>query len=141
MTEHQSAFDASQGSPNLEVLQYLQDNWGMTEIGQAARVDKIILTATTGTAGVAAANIPVGAEIIDVSVHCNVTNGGGTVTLRVGDGGADITDSITMATADAKTRASTIDQTYNVVGADGVEAYTNADADQGDVYIHYIKQT
>ena len=141
MTIHQDAFGSSAGSPNLEVLQYLQDNWGRTEIGQALRVDKVILTATSGTAGIAASNIPVGAEIIDVVVHCNSSNGGGTATLRVGGGGANITDAITMATEDAITRASTIDQTYNIVGSDGVEVVTNADADQGDVYIHYIKQT
>lgn len=141
MTIHQSVDDASQGNPSLGFLKYLQDNWGMVEIGQALRVDKVILIATSGTAGIAASNIPVGAEIIDVNVHCNVTNGSGTARLRVGGGGANITDAITMATADALTRASTIDQDYNIVGSDGVEVVTNSDADQGDVYIHYIKQT
>lgn len=141
MANYKSADDASQGNPNLATLQYLQDNWGKTEIGQAERVDKVVLTATSGTSGIAAINIPVGAEIIDATVHCNVTNGGGTARLRVGGGGANITDAITMATADAITKASTIDQDYNIVGSDGVEVVTNADADQGDFYIHYIKQT
>lgn len=141
MTIHQDAFGSSQGSPNLEVLQYLQDNWGRTEIGQALRVDKVILTATSGTAGVAATNIPVGAEIIKMVVHCNASNGGGTARLRVGSAGANISDAVTMATEDAITESSTIDQTYNIVGSAGVEVVTNADADQGDAYIHYIKQT
>lgn len=141
MTAHQDAFGSNAGSPNLEVLQYLQDNWGRTEIGQALRVDKVILTATSGTAGIAATNIPVGAEIIKMVVHCNASYGSGTARLRVGGAGANITDAVTMATEDAITESSTIDQTYNIVGSDGVEVVTNSDFDQGDAYIHYIKQT
>jgi len=137
MTIHQSAFDASQGSPNIEVLQYLQDNWGKDEISAALRVAKVSITAS-GTAGVAAV-IPVGAEILDVHCICKATVGSGSAQVRVGGAGAVISDALTMATNDALTRASSIDTTYNVVGSDGIEVVTNSDNDRGDVFITYKK--
>lgn len=137
MTQYQGITDESQGNPNLALLQYLQDNWGPDEIPTALRVSKVSITAS-GTSGVAA-TIPTGAEIVDMVVHSNATSGGGTARLRVGGGGANISDAVTMAVADAVNRCASIDQTYKVVGADGVEIVTNADADLGDVYLYYKK--
>ena len=138
MSRHQSYTDESQGSPNLEALQYLQDNWTKTEVKASVQVEKVSITAS-GTAGVTASGIPVGAEIIDVVVHAKATSGSGTVTVRIGGAGASITDAITMAVLDAIDRAATIDQTYKVVTTDGIEVVTNGDTDLGDVYIFYKK--
>jgi len=137
MTRHQSYTDDSQGSPNLEALQYLQENWGIDEISAAVRTAKVSITAS-GTAGVAA-NIPVGAEIIDAHAICKATVGGGTARVRVGGGGSNITDAIAFATNDALARASSIDTTYSIVGSDGIEVVTNADTNLGDVFIFYKK--
>jgi hypothetical protein len=138
MTVHQSAYDESQGKPNLEVLQYLQDNWGSAEIAAAVRVEKVSITAS-GSSGVAASTIPVGAEIIAIENHCKATVGGGTARVRIAGGGANISDAMAMAVNDAVTRATTIDQTYKVVTVTGIEVVTNSDDDRGDVYIYYKK--
>ena len=138
MSNYKSADDASQGNPNLATLQWLQDNWGKNEIKASVQVEKVSVTAS-GTAGVTATGIPTGAEIIDVVVHAKATSGSGTVQVRIGGAGAVITNAITMAVLDAKTLASTIDQTYKVVSPSGIEVVTNADADLGDVYIFYKK--
>ena len=138
MTQHQSAFDASQGQPNLEVLQILQEEFPSEVINSLVRVEKVSVTAS-GTSGVAATTIPVGAEIMDVLVHATATSGSGTAQVTVGGGGAAITDAIICAVLDAKTTASTIDQTYKIVGIAGIEVVTNADADTGDIYISYKK--
>lgn len=138
MSNYQGAFDNSQGSPNLGAAQYIQQNWGINEIKSAVRVEKISVTAS-GTSGVAATTIPVGAEIIDVVIHPTATSGGGTATLRVGGAGASITNAMTCAVLDTIARATTIDQTYKIVGADGVEIVTNADADLCDAYVYYKK--
>lgn len=137
MTKHQSYTDESQGSPNLEALQYLQDNWGASEINSAVRVAKVSITAS-GTAGVAAV-IPVGAEIVDVHNVCKATIGGGTAQVTVGGGGSAISDAMAFAVNDALTRASSIDTTFSIVGADGIEVVTNADTNLGDVFIFYKK--
>ena len=138
MGNFNGAYDESSGSPNLQVLQYLQENWGMTEIRSAVRVEKISVTAS-GTAGVTSTDIPVGAEIIDAIVHPTSSSGGGTATLSVGGGGADITDAITCATEDTIGRASSIDQTYKIVTSSGVTVTTNGDSDTCDFYVHYKK--
>lgn len=134
-----STDDPASGSPNLGHAQYLQDNWGAEEVGAAVRVEKVTVTAS-GTSGVAAANIPVGAEIIDVKVHAKATVGSGSAQVKVGgDGGAAISNAIAMNTEDAVARAATIDQTYKIVGTNGITVVTNGDTDQGDVYIEYKK--
>lgn len=137
MTIHQSAFGPESGSPNLGAMQYSQDNWGPDQISGSLQVAKTSITAS-GTAGVAV-TIPVGAEIVDMVVHANATSGGGTARLRVGGGGANISDAVAMAVLDAVARCSSIDQTFKIVGANGVELVTNADADLGDVYIVFKK--
>lgn len=137
MSHYQGITDESQGNPNLALLQYLQDNFGPDVIPNVIYVSKVSITAS-GTAGVAAV-IPTGAEIVDMVVHSNADSGSGTARLRVGGGGANISDAVIMATADAVTRCASIDQTYKVVGADGVEIVTHADADLGDVYLYYKK--
>jgi hypothetical protein len=140
MTVHQSAFDDNAGQPNLGALQYLQENWGMNEISSALRVEVVSIdSSSSGTSGVAASNIPVGATIIDVVVQAKATVGSGTARVRVGGAGSNISDAIDMATEDAIDRATTIDQTYKVVGEDGIEVVTNSDSDEGDVYIYYKK--
>lgn len=139
MTQHQSYNDASQGDPNIEALQYLQQNWGADEINSAVRTAKVSITAAaSGSSGVDAV-IPVGAEIIDVKCICKATVGGGTAQIKVGGGGAAISDAITFATADAVTSVGTIDTTYSTVGADGITVWTNADTNLGDVFIIYKK--
>lgn len=138
MANYKSSYDESQGSPNLAVLQYLQDNWTLNDIKSSLQVEKVSVTAS-GASGVAATTIPVGAEIVNVVVQATATSGSGSVTVRIGGAGSDISDAITMAVEDAVTSASTIDQTYKIVGADGIEVVTNADADLGDVYIYYKK--
>jgi len=135
MTIHQSYDDAGQGSPNLEGMQYLQENWARTEINAALRVDKV--SVASGSAGIDA-SVPVGAEIIDVVVVCTGSNGSGSMTVKDADDN-DITDAITCATDKAVTRAGTIDDAYRVVPTDGVKVVANADGDKGDVYIHYIQ--
>lgn len=135
MTIHQSAFGPESGSPNLGAMQYSQDNWGPDQISASLKVAKTSITAS-GTAGVAV-TIPVGAEIVDMVVHANATSGAGTARLRIGGGGANISDAVAMAVLDAVARCSSIDQTFKIVGAAGVELVTNADADLGDVYIYY----
>ena len=138
MGNYPSAFGANAPAPSLEAMQYLQENLGKDAIAALLRVEKISVTGS-GTSGVAATTIPVGAEIVDVVVQANATSGSGTAKLRVGGAGADITDAIDMATPDAIDRAASIDQTYKVVGADGVEVVTHADADLGDIYVYYKK--
>lgn len=138
MANYKGPYDEGSGSPNLAALQYLQQNWTSTEISAAVRVEKISVTAS-GTAGVAATVIPVGAEIIDVIIHPTATSGSGTAQLTVGSGGAAISDAITCAVVDTIGRASTIDQTYKVVGSDGVEIVTNSDNDLCDAYVYYKK--
>lgn len=126
-----------QGKPSLDTLQYLQDNWGRSEISASLQVAKTSITAS-GTLGVAVV-IPMGAEIVDMVVHGGATIGGGTARLRVGGAGSNISDAVVMATLDAITRCASIDQTFKVVGADGVEIVTNADTNLGDVYVYYKK--
>lgn len=138
MTIRQDAYDSSQGSPNLAVLQYLQDNWSKTDIASSLQVEKITIS-SSGTSGVAATDIPVGAEIIDVLVQATSTVGSGTARVRVGSAGNNISDAIDMAAEDAIARATTIDQTYKIVGADGIEVVTNSDSDAGVVYVYYKK--
>lgn len=135
-----SAFGSNAGAPNLGAMQRLQEELTPTVIDSLLRVEVVQITsALSGTGGVSAENIPQGAEIIDVVVHAKATVGSGTAQVKVGGGGAAISDAITMAVEDALARASTIDQTYKTVGADGVEVVTNSDSDEGDVYIYYKK--
>lgn len=138
MSNYKSSNDAGAGSPNLAVLQELQNNWALSDIRASVQVEKISVTAS-GTSGVAATNIPVGAEIIDVVVQCNANVGSGTARVRIGSAGSNITDAIAMETLDAVARCSSIDQTYKVVSADGIEVVTNSDDDRGDVYVYYKK--
>jgi hypothetical protein len=137
MTIHQSAFDESQGSPNLGAMQYEQQEWGPDQISGSLQVAKTSIVAS-GTAGVAAV-IPVGAEIVDMVVHAVATAGGGTVRLRIGSAGANISDAVTMATAGNVTRCASLVQASKVVGAAGVEFVTAADTNLGDVYLYYKK--
>jgi hypothetical protein len=138
MSNYPSAFGSNVPTPSLEAMEYLQENLGKDAIAALLRVEKISVTGS-GTSGVAATTIPVGAEIVDVVVHPTASSGSGTAKLRVGGGGADITNAMTMATLDTLARAGTIDQTYKVVGADGIEVVTHADADLGDIYVYYKK--
>ncbi len=135
MSNYKSADAAGAGNPNLAILQALQDAY--SDRNNIVKVEKVDVSAISGTAGLTTTNIPVGSEIIDVVAVASATNGSGTATLSVGGGGADITDAITMAVIDTSTRAGTIDQTYKYVVAAGVTVTTNADADAGAVYVYY----
>jgi|WetSurMetagenome_2_1015567.scaffolds.fasta_scaffold01018_3 hypothetical protein len=137
MTIHQSAYGESQGNPNLEVLQYLKDNWGAAEISAAIRVAKASVVPSGGNITV---DIPVGAEIIDAVVQCTASNGSGSITLKT-DASSPVTisDAIACVTLDNVARMGTIDQTYKIVSADGVIAVPNGDDDSGDIYVTYKK--
>lgn len=138
MSNYKSSFDAGQGEPNLGALQYLQEQFPPSVISKLAYVCKVEVT-TGGNVGIEA-DIPVGAEIIGVTVVCTKTNGGGTMTVKTGATvPADISDAIACATDKAIDYAATLDDAYNIVGSDGVKVFANAAADAGNVYIHYIK--
>jgi hypothetical protein len=128
--------DGTNEKPSLEILQYIQENWGKTEIAAAARVSKVTV-ATGGDVGIAS-DIPVGAEIIDVHTVCIRTNASGTMQVKDGSGNA-VTDAMTCDTDKAVTRAATIDDDYTTVGSDGIKVFSNAWNDGGIVYIHYLK--
>ena len=136
MANYNGSTSDEKGSPNIEALQYVQENWGQTEINASVRVARTTVTAS-GTAGIAV-DIPQGATILDVVVLSTDTIGSGTVQVKVTDGSA-ISDAITMETANAITRLGTIDPDYAKVGADGIELVTNGDSDEGYVDIYYKK--
>jgi hypothetical protein len=136
MANYNADSSQAQGRPNLAVLQYLQDNWGATQISSAVRVEKIVVTAS-GTTGVTSTNIPVGAQIVDVIVHPTATVGSGTAKVQVGGTSTDITDAIACNTTNTVGRAATIVQTYKYVTAAGVKVITNADTNKGEIYIYY----
>lgn len=131
--------DVEQGTPNLSVLQNLQTLVTETEVNSAMFVSKVTIT-VSGTAGIAA-TIPLGAEIIDARCICTNTigAGSGTAKIRIGSGGADITDAFAMTTNKTVGRAAVIDTTYSRVTAAGIEVVTNGIADAGFVYIIYKK--
>jgi len=138
MTAHQSAFDESQGIPNLDASAFIQNNWTQSNISAALRVSKTSITATA-VAGIAV-DIPVGAKIIDAHVVCTSSNGSGTMQVKTGaTSPSAITDAMDCNTEGAIDRAATIDDAYNLVGADGVKIFSNGALDRGDVYIEYIK--
>jgi hypothetical protein len=136
MSQYKGDFDASQGEPSLTALQYLQKQLTPAVLTTLSKTCK---TVVSGSAGVEA-DIPMGAEIIGVTVICKKTNSSGTMTVKTGaDSPVDITDAITCDTDKGVDYAATIDDAYNVVGADGVKIFGNGAADYGDVYIHYLK--
>jgi len=135
MSEHQSAYDASQGSPNLEVLQYLQDNMTATDIAALKRFATVSISPSGGNQTF---TIPVGAKIIDAKVICTGANSGGTVQIKTG-GASAISDAMICAVDKVVVRAGAIDNAYNVVGSTGVIAVPGQVDDTGDVYITYTK--
>jgi hypothetical protein len=134
MTIHQSAFDAGQGSPNLGAMQSNQDNFPPSVVSNIIKVAK---TSIAISGGVTAAVIPVGAEIVAMAAHSNATFGGGTIRLRVGGGGANISDAVAMAVDNAVTMAASLDQFLKFVQANGVEFAPSAPDVTGDVYLFY----
>lgn len=134
MAGYDSFNSANKGSANLEALQYLQEQLGDAVLnGYINYVQRLDVTASA-TGGTAFTSVPVGAEIIDVTVHCTATNGSGTLQLTDADGNA-ITDAIACATLDALDRADSIDQTYKKVTADGLKIVSNGNDDRGEMYI------
>lgn len=126
------------GKPSLDTLQYLQDNWGSSEITASLRCAKVTIV-TGGNVGVEA-DIPVGAEIVGAQVICTRSNGSGTMQIKTGaDSPVTISDAIACETADAIDYAASIDTTYSVVGSDGIKVFANAAGDAGNIYIFYIK--
>ena len=139
MAGYKSANDADKGSANLEAIALVIDQLAdRINSNQMSYVEKLSVT-ESATGGINFTSIPVGAEIVDVVVHCTASNGSGTLKLTIGDGGADITDTIACATLDALDRAATIDQTYKKVTADGVDVVANGIADRGEVYVYFKK--
>jgi hypothetical protein len=124
--------------PSLSDLQYLQDNWGKTEIAAAVRVAKVTV-ATGGDVGIEA-DIPVGAEIIGAETKCIRTNASGTMQVFTGATvPVAITDAMTCDTDKALTYAGEIDDANNVhiVSSDGIKVFSNAWNDGGVVFIRY----
>jgi hypothetical protein len=137
MTIHQGSYDESQGSPNLEVLQYLKENWGPSQISGSLQVAKASVVPSGGNITV---DIPVGSEIVDIVVQCTASNSSGSITLKTGaDTPVSISNAIACVTVDTMARAGTIDQTYKIVSEDGLLAVPNADDDSGDIYVYYKK--
>jgi len=137
MTIHSSSFDQAQGKPSLSALTYLEENWTATEISAAVRVCKV--TVVSGTAGIAA-SIPVGAEIMDVVVHCTASNGSGSMTVKTNAlSPVSVSDAIACVTANVVARAAQVIQTVKIVGADGIAVFANGAADAANVYIYYKK--
>ncbi len=136
--EHQSAYDESQGNPNIEVLQYLLENWKPGDISASLRKLTTVID-VDASAGIAV-TLPAGAEIIDVLVQCQATVGGGTMQIKTGATvPSTISNAIACATNHAIARAGTIDDAYNVVGADGIKIFSNSASDRGTVTIFYKK--
>lgn len=137
MTIHQSPDGISQGSPNLEYLQYLKDNWTPAEMAASEFVAKAEVVPSGGNITV---TIPVGATILDAHVICTAANSGGTVQIKTGAASpVAISDAMVCETDKALVRAATIDDAYNVVGADGIIVVPGQTDDSGDVYIKYKK--
>lgn len=139
--------DTSKGSPNLEALQFLQDNISpadiekMKEIAESVikpiNVSKTVIAAD-GTGGVAVTDIPEGALIVDVMVISTATSASGTVALT--NGTDAVATAITMAVAGAVARlAAGVDSTKLVVSEDGLTLTTNGATDFGIVYIFYVE--
>jgi hypothetical protein len=133
MTQYVGSNDGK--GPSLSYLEYLGKNFGMDVI---ARVPKVCKTVVSGSAGVEA-DIPMGAEIIGVTVVCLKSNGSGTMTVKTNAlSPVAITDAIACVTDTAVDYAATIDNDYQVVGANGVAIFGNGAEDYGAVYITYI---
>jgi hypothetical protein len=102
-----------------------------------ARTPKVCTTIASGVLTVV--DIPVGSEIIGVSVLCLTSNGSGSMTVKTNAGSpVAISNAIACVTADVIAYAGTIDSTYQVVGADGIQIVGNGAADHGKVYITYL---
>ena len=135
MAGYDSASSANKGSANLGATALVIDQIAdRINSGQMSYVEKLSVTASA-TGGIAFTSIPVGAEIVDITVQCTSTNGSGT--LKLTDGTNDISDTIACATLDAIDRAVSIDQTYKYVGADGVTVVANGNDDRGDMYVFF----
>jgi hypothetical protein len=143
--QKQGSNDVSQGRPALDYLAYLQDNWTPDDIADAkATVKKVKLFAVTAdaSAGLEITGVPVGAVIIGVHVIATAGNTLGTLKLR--DNAAspnDITDAMVCATDKAVVYASSIDDAFYTVDADGLSVIaggTDATATRGIVVIEYV---
>jgi len=136
MTQYKGDFDASQGDPSLTTLSYLAKQLTPTVL---PTLEKVCKTVVSGSAGVVA-DIPMGAEIIGATVICKKTNSSGTMTIKTGaDTPVAISDAIVCDTDKGIDYAATIDDDYNIVGADGVKIFGNGAADYGVVFIKYLK--
>jgi len=130
--------ETNAGKPSLETLQYLQDNLPLDVLNSMTRVSKVSVV-TGGNAGIAA-DIPVGAKIIDFVSICTRANGAGTMTLKTGaTSPATISNALQAATDKEVARAATLDDAYTTVGADGIKVFANAAGDAADCYIYYLK--
>jgi hypothetical protein len=138
MANYKSATASSQGSPNLEALQFIQEQLPAGVLSELTFTCKVSVT-TGGDAGITA-DIPVGAEIIGASVVCTRASSSGTMTVKTGASSpVAITDAMACETDKAVDYAATIDDATHVVGVNGVKVFANAAADAGIVYIQYRK--
>jgi len=106
-------------------------------IGQVVKSVETEITADA-TAGVLI-NIPVGAKIIDATVLCTATVGGGTMQLKTGAvTPAIISDAIACDTDEILSRAGQIKHSNRIVGVDGVKIFSAAAGDRGIVNTYYL---
>jgi hypothetical protein len=139
MTIHQSSDGTGQGgNPNLEAMQRLQKEWGKAEVDSAILISEVAVAALASGSSVGiSVDIPIGAEIIDVKVIPTVSSSGGTMQVKTGSGVNAVTNVMTCATDKIIARATSIDDAYKYVTADGMRVFSHAEADAAKVYLYY----
>jgi len=144
MSQKPDVFDQKvSGSPNSEAAQYIQSVFNsVAKVGAIAKRVKTAITADASAGLDITSLIPLGSQIIGVTVIATVANTLGTVTLKTNaTSPVAITDAIIAAVDKVVTRVGTIDDAYNTVTADGlllVAGGTDATATRAIVIIDYV---
>lgn len=144
MSQKPDVFDQKvSGSPNSEASQYIQSVFN--SVAKVSAIAKRVKTAITADASAGlniTSLIPLGSQIIGVTVIATAANTAGTVTLKTNaTSPVAITDAIVAAVDKVVTRVGTIDDAYNTVTADGlllVAGGTDATATRAIVVIDYV---
>lgn len=138
MTGPKSAFDPSQGSPSLDALQYLQENWNPDDIATAKNKTVKCFVKNIPTASHAAGtpvvidndDIPFGSEIVKIEQLGGASGDSFTIT--------DGTNTVSVVAGSAANTFTlgTLIKAYKVMGEELV--VTAADtSDTCDLYIYY----
>lgn len=138
MTAPKSAYDPSQGRPNLDVLQYLQGNWKPEDIDVAKNKTVKCFVKNIPTASHAAGtpvkitndDIPAGAEIVKIEQLGGASGDSFTIT--------DGTNTVSVVAGSAANTFTlgTLVKAYKIMGDELV--VTAADtSDTCDLYIYY----